>query len=148
MREMTVLNKSSFKIRESSGESRVGHHRFLATKLEQWGWTLTARGVCVGPQLKSILRHTISMDLRDEPVFPTHGVWMQISNEVAGLGGSVANLKAELRLQANHTISQQVGIVSTTHSVRQSGRVIDHHNKNREHNNNALIVLAILIVRI
>ncbi|CAD0252803.1 unnamed protein product [Spodoptera exigua] len=68
---------------------------------------------CVSPcpQLKSMVRHIICVDQRDEAVFPTRGVRLQISNELAGLGGSVASLKAELHLQLNHTLSDTLGVV-------------------------------------
>nr|XP_049706953.1 sorting and assembly machinery component 50 homolog A [Helicoverpa armigera] len=82
VRDVTVLNKTSFKIRESSG-----------------------------PHLKSVLRHTISVDHRDEEVFPTQGVFVQLSHELAGLGGSVAHVRAELRAQASHTINAEAGVV-------------------------------------
>ncbi|XP_063898606.1 sorting and assembly machinery component 50 homolog B [Helicoverpa armigera] len=82
VRDVTVLNKTSFKIRESSG-----------------------------PHLKSVLRHTISVDHRDEEVFPTQGVFVQLSHELAGLGGSVAHVRAELRAQASHTLNAEAGVV-------------------------------------
>ncbi|XP_035456262.1 sorting and assembly machinery component 50 homolog A [Spodoptera frugiperda] len=82
MREMSVSNKTSFKVRESSG-----------------------------PQLKSMVRHMISVDQRDEAVFPTRGARLHICNELAGLGGSVASLRAELHLQLNYTLSQKLGLV-------------------------------------
>ncbi|KAI8433493.1 hypothetical protein MSG28_015526 [Choristoneura fumiferana] len=64
VRETAVLSKTtSFKIRESSG-----------------------------PQMKSVLRHIVSVDHRDEPIFPTRGTWVQFSSEVAGLGGGVAHM--------------------------------------------------------
>ncbi|KAH9645826.1 hypothetical protein HF086_015186 [Spodoptera exigua] len=58
-----------------------------------------------------MVRHIICVDQRDEAVFPTRGVRLQISNELAGLGGSVASLKAELHLQLNHTLSDTLGVV-------------------------------------
>ncbi|KAF9812482.1 hypothetical protein SFRURICE_018970 [Spodoptera frugiperda] len=74
MREMSVSNKTSFK-------------------------------------LKSMVRHMISVDQRDEAVFPTRGARLHICNELAGLGGSVASLRAELHLQLNYTLSQKLGLV-------------------------------------
>uniref|UniRef100_A0A2A4JHT8 Bacterial surface antigen (D15) domain-containing protein n=1 Tax=Heliothis virescens TaxID=7102 RepID=A0A2A4JHT8_HELVI len=82
VRDVTVFNKTSFQLREGSG-----------------------------PHLKSVLRHTISVDHRDEEVFPTQGVFVQLSNELAGLGGSVAHVRAELRAQASHTLSAEAGVV-------------------------------------
>lgn len=55
-----------------------------------------------------MVRHVISMDHRDEAVFPTRGTWVQVSTEVAGLGGGVANVKTELHAQANHRLHDDV----------------------------------------
>ncbi|KAJ8706405.1 hypothetical protein PYW08_011031 [Mythimna loreyi] len=84
-RDLTVINKTSFAVRQSCG-----------------------------PQLKSSLRHTISMDSRDADIFPTEGLWLFISNELAGIGGSVANFKSEIQFQANHMLSEESGVVLQT----------------------------------
>ncbi|XP_026739903.1 sorting and assembly machinery component 50 homolog A-like [Trichoplusia ni] len=94
VRETSVLSKTtSFEVRESSG-----------------------------PQMKSILRHIVCVDHRDEPIFPTRGSWLQFSSEVAGLGGGVANLKTELQAQSNHTLVEDVvlqltGALGVLHDV-------------------------------
>ncbi|KAJ0183039.1 hypothetical protein K1T71_001015 [Dendrolimus kikuchii] len=80
VRDTSVLSKTtSFKVRESSG-----------------------------PQMKSILRHIVTVDHRDEPIFPTKGSWVQFTSELAGLGGGVANLKTELHAQTNHSLFESV----------------------------------------
>ncbi|XP_063372424.1 sorting and assembly machinery component 50 homolog A isoform X2 [Cydia amplana] len=80
VRDTAVLSKTtSFKIRESSG-----------------------------PQMKSVIRHIVSVDHRDEPIFPTRGAWVQFSSEVAGLGGGVAHLRSELKAQTNHELAENV----------------------------------------
>ncbi|CAH0761977.1 unnamed protein product [Diatraea saccharalis] len=80
VRDTSVINKStSFRVRESSG-----------------------------PQMKSVVRHIVSVDHRDEAVFPTRGTWVQFSSEVAGLGGGVAHLKTELNVQANVRVLDDV----------------------------------------
>lgn len=85
VRDTSVLSKTtSFKVRESSG-----------------------------PQMKSILRHIVCVDHRDEPIFPTRGTWVQFTSEVAGLGGGVANLKTELQAQANATLMEDVVLQMT-----------------------------------
>ncbi|XP_075988751.1 sorting and assembly machinery component 50 homolog A [Anticarsia gemmatalis] len=85
VRDTSVLSKTtSFKVRESSG-----------------------------PQMKSILRHIVSVDHRDEPIFPTRGTWVQFTSEVAGLGGGVANLKTELHAQANRELLADVVLQAT-----------------------------------
>ncbi|XP_061381573.1 sorting and assembly machinery component 50 homolog A isoform X1 [Danaus plexippus] len=76
VRDTSVLGKTtSFKVRESSG-----------------------------PQVKSVLRHIVSVDHRDESVFPTRGTWAQFTSELAGLGGGVANIRTELQAQGNKEI--------------------------------------------
>nr|XP_032525596.1 sorting and assembly machinery component 50 homolog [Danaus plexippus plexippus] len=57
-----------------------------------------------GPQVKSVLRHIVSVDHRDESVFPTRGTWAQFTSELAGLGGGVANIRTELQAQGNKEI--------------------------------------------
>ncbi|CAH0404388.1 unnamed protein product [Chilo suppressalis] len=80
VRDTSVLSKTtSFRVRESSG-----------------------------PQMKSVVRHIISVDHRDEPIFPTKGSWVQFCSELAGLGGGVAHLKTELNIQANGQIMEDV----------------------------------------
>ncbi|KAF9407758.1 hypothetical protein HW555_012322 [Spodoptera exigua] len=80
VRDTAVLSKTtSFKVRESSG-----------------------------PQMKSILRHIVCVDHRDEPMFPTRGTWMQFTSELAGLGGGVAHLRTELLAQANHSLRPEL----------------------------------------
>ncbi|KAJ8707895.1 hypothetical protein PYW07_011572 [Mythimna separata] len=81
-RDLSVINKSSFAVRESSG-----------------------------PQFRSSLRHNICLDSRDADIFPTEGLWLSVRNELAGIGGSVANYKSELQFQANHLLSEELGLV-------------------------------------
>lgn len=94
VRDTSVLSKTtSFKVRESSG-----------------------------PQMKSILRHIVCVDHRDEPIFPTRGSWVQFTSELAGLGGGVASLKTELHAQANATLLDDVvlqltGALGVLHDV-------------------------------
>ncbi|XP_041970829.1 sorting and assembly machinery component 50 homolog [Aricia agestis] len=77
VRDTSVLSKNtSFKVRESSG-----------------------------PQMKSVVRHIVGVDHRDEAIFPRRGAWVQFTSELAGLGGGVAHLKTELQAQANKEIA-------------------------------------------
>lgn len=76
VRDTSVLSKTtSFKVRESSG-----------------------------PQMKSVVRHIVTVDHRDDVIFPTKGSWVQFSSEIAGLGGGIANIKNELQAQINKEI--------------------------------------------
>ncbi|XP_072948573.1 sorting and assembly machinery component 50 homolog A [Epargyreus clarus] len=80
VRDTSVLSKTtSFRVRESSG-----------------------------PQMKSVIRHIVTVDHRDEPIFPTRGTWVQFASELAGLGGGVANIRTELQAQANKEVAPSV----------------------------------------
>lgn len=72
--------------------------------------------------MKSILRHIVCVDQRDEAMFPTRGCWVQFSSELAGLGGGVAHLRTELHAQANRSLPrdlvlQAAGAVGVLHDV-------------------------------
>ncbi|XP_050358562.1 sorting and assembly machinery component 50 homolog [Nymphalis io] len=94
VRDTSVLSKStSFKVRESSG-----------------------------PQMKSVIRHIVTVDHRDEAVFPTRGTWVQFTSELAGLGGGVANIRTELQAEANKEVApgvviQASGALGVLHDV-------------------------------
>ncbi|CAH1114993.1 unnamed protein product [Psylliodes chrysocephalus] len=57
-----------------------------------------------GLSLKSSLKHVLSLDLRDEIIFPTTGSLLQLTSEYAGVGGDVGFLKNDLYLQTNYSI--------------------------------------------
>lgn len=69
-----------------------------------------------GPTLKSAIRHIFSVDKRDATLFPSRGSLIELTSEVAGLGGNVGFIKNELNLQTNWTIFDyltfQLGIQS------------------------------------
>ncbi|KAL4712167.1 hypothetical protein ACJJTC_011028 [Scirpophaga incertulas] len=94
VRDTSVLSKTtSFKVRENSG-----------------------------PQMKSVVRHIVCVDHRDEPIFPTRGTRVRFSSEVAGIGGGVAHLKTELDLQGNLSVTDEVvlqacGAMGVLHDV-------------------------------
>lgn len=76
IRDLSVLSRTtSFAIREQSGLS-----------------------------LKSSIKHILSLDQRDETIFPSNGALFQITSELAGFGGDVGFLKNELLVQANYSI--------------------------------------------
>ncbi len=54
-----------------------------------------------GHSLKSAVKHVLTVDRRDEPVFPSEGSLFRLSQEYAGLGGDIGFFKNELELQAN-----------------------------------------------
>lgn len=97
-----------------------------------------------------MVRHMISVDQRDEAVFPTRGARLHICNELAGLGGSVASLRAELHLQLNYTLSQKLGLVRSActckYVVYEAGlfpvarrRVVDILSPNDEYYDSAVL---------
>lgn len=57
-----------------------------------------------GPTLKSAMRHILSIDKRDATLFPSKGSLIEITSEVAGLGGNIGFIKNELNLQTNWTV--------------------------------------------
>lgn len=58
----------------------------------------------VGHSLKSALRHILTVDRRDNPVFPVEGSLFRLTQEYAGLGGDVGFFKNEVWLEANTPI--------------------------------------------
>nr|XP_023026229.1 sorting and assembly machinery component 50 homolog B [Leptinotarsa decemlineata] len=61
-----------------------------------------------GLSLKSALKHILSLDLRDDIIFPSEGSLFQLTSEVAGLGGDVGFLKNEFFLQENYAILEDI----------------------------------------
>lgn len=61
-----------------------------------------------GPNLKSSLKHILSVDLRDELIFPSCGSLFQLSTEVAGLGGDVGFFRNDLYLQHNYPLLDEI----------------------------------------
>ncbi|KAH9636856.1 hypothetical protein HF086_017811 [Spodoptera exigua] len=108
VRDTAVLSKTtSFKVRESSGQYRRakgGGRGGCGSRVPSYSHSLLPPG----PQMKSILRHIVCVDHRDEPMFPTRGTWMQFTSELAGLGGGVAHLRTELLAQANHSLRPEL----------------------------------------
>ncbi|KYB27071.1 sorting and assembly machinery component 50 homolog [Tribolium castaneum] len=66
-----------------------------------------------GLSLKSALRHIISIDLRDDLIFPTSGSLLQLTSEVAGLGGDVGFLKNEFFIQGNYSLVEDFVLQGT-----------------------------------
>ncbi|CAG9815218.1 unnamed protein product [Phaedon cochleariae] len=61
-----------------------------------------------GLSLKSSLKHILSVDLRDELIFPSSGSFFQLTSEVAGLGGDVGFLKNDLFVQGNYSLKEDI----------------------------------------
>lgn len=76
IQELSVLSRSSsFDVREESGLS-----------------------------LKSALRHILSVDLRDDTIFPSCGSLFKLTSEYAGAGGDVGFIKNDAFIQTNYSI--------------------------------------------
>ncbi|XP_017772030.1 PREDICTED: sorting and assembly machinery component 50 homolog B [Nicrophorus vespilloides] len=85
IRDMGVISRnSSFDVREQSGST-----------------------------LKSALRHILTIDLRDEPIFPSCGSLLQLTSEFAGVGGDVGFLKNDFYLQANYSLMEDFVLQGT-----------------------------------
>jgi len=54
-----------------------------------------------GHSFKSALRHILTVDHRDRPIFPNSGVLLKFVQEYAGVGGDVAYVKHDSEIQAN-----------------------------------------------
>lgn len=57
-----------------------------------------------GLNLKSAFKHILSVDLRDDIIFPTSGSLFQMTSEIAGAGGNVGYLRNDFFLQGNYSI--------------------------------------------
>lgn len=97
--------------------AQVHHNVQLETSFREIG--LTARQVPLflrkncGPRMATILRHTCTIDQRDSTIFPSQGIFVRSTQEVAGLaGGDVGykstNAHAELNVPLFAGISVQL----------------------------------------
>lgn len=66
-----------------------------------------------GHSFKSALRHIMTVDHRDHPIFPSSGVLLKLVQEYAGLGGDVAFVKHDSELQANVPLPQNLVWISS-----------------------------------
>lgn len=61
-----------------------------------------------GVHLKSALRHILSIDLRDDVIFPSCGSLLQITSEFAGVGGNVGFVKNDAFIQSNFSLMDDI----------------------------------------
>lgn len=54
-----------------------------------------------GHSFKSALRHIMTLDHRDDQVFPTNGILLKLVQEFAGVGGDAAFVKHDSEIQLN-----------------------------------------------
>jgi len=54
-----------------------------------------------GHTLKTSLKHILTVDRRDSPLFPVEGSFLRLSQEYSGLAGDIGFFKNELEVQAN-----------------------------------------------
>ena len=64
------------------------------------GTSFEVREHC-GHSLKTALHHILTVDRRDDPLFPNEGSLFRLSQEFAGAGGDIGFFKNELEVQAN-----------------------------------------------
>lgn len=102
-----VLLDIAFKTSEATKHNLQWESLIRDTSLMSRSVSFKVRESC-GPRMKSALRHIVSVDHRDDGIFPTRGSLLQFTSEVAGLGGNVAFLKNELAGQANVKIGPDV----------------------------------------
>lgn len=68
-----------------------------------------------GPSLKGSLRHILSVDRRDQSIFPRSGTLLRITSEYAGIGGNVNFFKNEAQFQGNIPLSDNVVFQGSFH---------------------------------
>ncbi|XP_018012367.1 sorting and assembly machinery component 50 homolog A [Hyalella azteca] len=61
-----------------------------------------------GHTLKTSIRYCVSVDTRDQHIFPTRGHLLRAQTEAAGYGGNVGFSKSELQLQANQALAGEL----------------------------------------
>jgi len=66
-----------------------------------------------GHTLKSAIKHILTVDRRDDKIFPTEGTLFKLSQEFAGLGGNIGFFKNELEIQANIPLAEDISIQGT-----------------------------------
>ena len=54
-----------------------------------------------GHSLKTSIQHNLTVDRRNDPLFPTEGTLFRLIQEFAGAGGDIGFFKNELEVQAN-----------------------------------------------
>ena len=64
------------------------------------GTSFEVREHC-GHSLKTALQHILTVDRRDDPLFPNEGSLFRLTQEFAGAGGDIGFFKNELEVQAN-----------------------------------------------
>ncbi|XP_066596091.1 sorting and assembly machinery component 50 homolog B [Prorops nasuta] len=67
----------------------------------------TIREQC-GFNLKSALKYICSIDKRNETIFPSYGSLLQLTSELAGLGGDIGFLKNEFLFQNNWLLLENI----------------------------------------
>uniref|UniRef100_A0AAR5Q7D4 Bacterial surface antigen (D15) domain-containing protein n=1 Tax=Dendroctonus ponderosae TaxID=77166 RepID=A0AAR5Q7D4_DENPD len=61
-----------------------------------------------GSTLKSSIKYMMSVDLRDDVIFPNTGSLIQVTSELAGLGGNIGFFKNEVLLQDNYSLFEDI----------------------------------------
>ncbi|CAB3368540.1 Hypothetical predicted protein [Cloeon dipterum] len=82
-----------------------------------------------GHSMKSSLIHSITMDRRNKPVFPSSGTLIDITTEFAGLGGDVGFVKNEIKMQANVSLFKDFVLQGTL----QKGLLSEYSDNKTSH---------------
>lgn len=70
-----------------------------------------------GLSLKSAFKHILSVDLRNDNIFPTSGSLFQMTSEIAGAGGNVGYLKNDFYLQGNYSILEDFVSITCSRNI-------------------------------
>lgn len=62
-----------------------------------------------GHTLKSSLKHILTVDRRNNPIFPSSGSFFRLNQEFAGLGGDIGFFKNEVEVQGNLPLNAILG---------------------------------------
>eukprot|EP01125_Pyxidicula_operculata_P013803 TRINITY_DN4581_c0_g1_i1.p1 TRINITY_DN4581_c0_g1~~TRINITY_DN4581_c0_g1_i1.p1 ORF type:complete len:456 (+),score=61.50 TRINITY_DN4581_c0_g1_i1:3-1370(+) len=96
-RDYTLYSSHTEKVLGSSASVKSGHHKYtyecLLRDIELAPKATEAMLQEGGPHIKSSIKHEWQHDTRDNPIAPNEGHYVQIVQELAGLGGNVRHLK-------------------------------------------------------
>ena len=96
-------------IADGNAEHEVRYEGAWRTVTPERG-TLGCRPDEAGDSFKSSVRHQYTFDARDDPRLPSQGVFARTTTELAGLGGDVRFLKAQVDTQLHALTSLGIGV--------------------------------------
>ena len=77
------------------------------------GTSFAVREHC-GHTMKTALQHVLTVDRRDDPMFPNEGSLLRLSQEFAGAAGDIGFFKNELEVQTNLPVFRENVVFQTS----------------------------------